>query len=127
MEQIGNKKIFNFYGETDIPKHLIGFVGQYEQPLFAVKTVRDVALFTDKKILLCDKQGITGKKVEYYAVPYSKIVTYAIETAGHFDMDSEIKLFLTGGIEVEMKFLKGKNMDLLLKKVFDAINNYVTM
>ena len=42
-------------------------------------------------------------------------------------MDSEIKLFLTGGIEVEMKFLKGKNMDLLLKKVFDVINNYVTM
>lgn len=127
METMENKKVFNFYGETEIPKHIMAFVGQYEQPLFAVKTVRDVALFTDKKILLCDKQGITGKKVEYYAVPYSKIVTYAIETAGHFDMDSEIKLFLTGGIEIEMNFLRGKNMDLLLKKVFDVINNYVTM
>ena len=84
-----NKRVFNFYGEVEIPKSLLYFVSRNEQPLFAVKTVRDAALFTDKKILICDKQGITGKKTEYYAIPYSKIVTYAIETAGHFDMDSE--------------------------------------
>ena len=95
-----NKRVFNFYGEVEIPKSLLYFVSRNEQPLFAVKTVRDAALFTDKKILICDKQGITGKKTEYYAIPYSKIVTYAIETAGHCDMDSEIKLFLTGGIEI---------------------------
>lgn len=122
-----NKRVFNFYGEVEIPKSLLYFVSRNEQPLFSVKTVRDAALFTDKKILICDKQGITGKKTEYYAIPYSKIVTYAIETAGHFDMDSEIKLFLTGGIEIEMNFLRGKNMDQLLKKVFNVINEYVTL
>lgn len=98
-----NKRVFNFYGEVEIPKSLLYFVSRNEQPLFAVKTVRDAALFTDKKILICDKQGITGKKTEYYAIPYSKIVTYAIETAGHFDMDQ------------------------LLKKVFNVINEYVTL
>ena len=103
------------------------FVGSNEKPLFAVKTVRDAALFTDKKVLICDKQGITGKKTEYYAIPYNKIVTYSIETAGHFDIDSEIKLFLTGGIEIEMQFLRGKNMDQLLKKVFSVINEYATL
>ena len=113
--------------EIEIPNSLMSFLGRNEQPLFAVKTVRDAAMFTDKKILICDKQGITGKKTEYYAIPYSKIVTYAIETAGHFDLDSEIKLFLTGGIEIEMKFLRGKNMDELLKRVFNVINEYVTM
>ena len=122
-----NKRVFNFYGEVEIPKSLLYFVSRNEQPLFTVKTVRDAALFTDKKILICDKQGITGKKTEYYAIPYSKIVTYAIETAGHFDMDSEIKLFLTGGIEIEMNLLRGKNMDQLLKKVFNVINEYVTL
>lgn len=122
-----NKRVFNFYGEVEIPKSLLYFVSRNEQPLFAVKTVRDAALFTDKKILICDKQWITGKKTEYYAIPYSKIVTYAIETAGHFDMDSEIKLFLNGGIEIEMNFLRGKNMDQLLKKVFNVINEYVTL
>ena len=58
---------------------------------------------------------------------YNKIVTYAIETAGHFDIDSEIKLTLTGGIEIEMQFLRGKNMDQLLRKVFNIINEYVTL
>ena len=127
MAEIGNKKEFNFYGETDIPKSILDFVSVNEEPLFAVKTVRDVALFTNKKILLCDKQGITGKKTEYYAVPYKNIITYAIETAGHFDLDSEIKLTLSGGIEVEMKFLKGRNMDNLLKRVFNVINEYATI
>lgn len=127
MEEINRKRVFNFYGEIEIPKSLMAFVGRNEQPLFAVKTVRDAALFTNKKVLICDKQGITGKKTEYYAIPYSKIVTYAIETAGHFDIDSEIKLFLNGGIEIEMQFLKGKNMDQLLGKVFNVINEYVTI
>lgn len=127
MENQNNKRVFNFYGEVDIPKSLLSFVSKNESPLFAVKTVRDAALFTDKKVLICDKQGITGKKTEYYAIPYSKIVTYTIETAGHFDMDSEIKLFLTSGIEIEMNFLKGKNMDQLIKKVFNIINEYATL
>ena len=122
-----NKRVFNFYGEIEIPQSLMAFVSRNEQALFAVKTVRDAALFTDKKVLICDKQGITGKKTEYYAIPYNKIVTYAIETAGHFDIDSEIKLTLTGGIEIEMQFLRGKNMDQLLRKVFNIINEYVTL
>lgn len=126
MEE-NNKRVFNFYGEIEIPQSLMAFVSRNERALFAVKTVRDAALFTDKKVLICDKQGITGKKTEYYAIPYNKIVTYAIETAGHFDIDSEIKLFLTGGIEIEMQFLKGKNMDQLLGKVFNVINEYVTL
>ncbi|WP_195963944.1 PH domain-containing protein [Clostridium cuniculi] len=126
MEE-NNKRVFNFYGEIEIPQSLMAFVSRNERALFAVKTVRDAALFTDKKVLICDKQGITGKKTEYYAIPYNKIVTYAIETAGHFDIDSEIKLFLTGGIEIEMQFLRGKNMDQLLGKVFNVINEYVTL
>ena len=126
MEE-SSKRVFNFYGEIEIPQSLMSFVGRNEQALFAVKTVRDAALFTDKKVLICDKQGITGKKTEYYAIPYNKIVTYAIETAGHFDIDSEIKLFLTGGIEIEMQFLRGKNMDQLLRKVFNLINEYATL
>ncbi|WP_297713602.1 PH domain-containing protein [Clostridium sp.] len=126
MEE-NNKRVFNFYGEIEIPQSLMAFVSRNERALFAVKTVRDAALFTNKKVLICDKQGITGKKTEYYAIPYNKIVTYAIETAGHFDIDSEIKLFLTGGIEIEMQFLRGKNMDQLLGKVFNVINEYVTL
>lgn len=118
------KKTFTFLSTIDFPDSLKPYIHPSEQVQFAAKTLRDVAVFTDKRILIADKQGITGKKIEYYSLPLRNIVTYAIETAGTFDLDSEIKLVLTGGVEVELKFLKGKAMDELLMKVYALINHY---
>ena len=73
---------YTFYSEVPIPDHLKKMLSPNEQALFAVKTIRDTAVFTDKRILIADKQGLTGKKVEYCSIPYKSVVTYAIETAG---------------------------------------------
>ncbi len=62
----------------------------------AFKLVRDLIVFTDKRLLLVDKQGITGKKVEYHSVPYKAISHFSIETAGHFDLDAELKIWISG-------------------------------
>lgn len=75
--------------------------------------------------MIADKQGITGKKIEYFSLPFRNIVTYAIETAGTFDLDSEIKLVLAGGIEIELKFMKDATMNELLLKTYHLINNFV--
>lgn len=56
--------------------------------------VRGLFVFSDKGIILLDKQGLTGKKPLVLSVPYSKITKYALETAGHFDLDAEIKLWV---------------------------------
>lgn len=125
MAEILNKRVFNFYGEIQAPEELNKFINNNEKTLFAIKTFRDAAIITDKKILICDKQGLTDKKVEYFVIPYSKIVTYSIETSGRFDLDSEIKLTLSGGLEIELQFLKDKNMNDLLFKVFKVIDEYV--
>jgi hypothetical protein len=58
--------------------------------------MRDYFLFTDKRLILVDKQGITGKKVEYHSFPYRSITHFSIETAGSFDMDAELKIYLSG-------------------------------
>lgn len=116
---------YTFYSEIAIPDHLLRMISEKETPLFAVKTVRDAALFTDKRILIADKQGITGRKVEYYTIPYKSVITYAIETAGTFDLDSEIKLWLSGGKSIELQFMKDKNMNELLFKVYHILSNYV--
>ncbi len=58
--------------------------------------VRDVFLFTDRRLLLVDKQGLTGKKVEYHSLPYKSITHFAVETAGHLDLDAELKVWLSG-------------------------------
>ena len=125
MADISLNKIFTFYNEIPIPDSLNDFISDKEKVSFAVKTIRDVAIFTDKRILVADKQGITGKKIEYYTIPYKNIVTYAIETAGRLDLDSEIKLVLSGGISIELRFMKDKNMDNLLLRVYNLINNYI--
>ena len=56
----------------------------------AFKVVRDLFVFTDKRLILVDKQGLTSRKVDYLVVPYRAITSYSIETAGTLDMDSEL-------------------------------------
>ncbi len=58
--------------------------------------VRDLMVFTDRRLLLVNKQGLTGSKVEYLSIPYRAIVMYSLETAGHFDLDAELKLWISG-------------------------------
>ena len=62
-------------------------------------------VFTNKRLILVDKQGMTGNKIEYHSVPYKSVIHFSIETAGNFDRDSELKLYITGGqmIEKELK------------------------
>ena len=62
----------------------------------AFKVIRDMYIFTSGRLLLIDKQGMTGKKVDYLTIPYKSITTFSVETAGHFDMDSELNLWVSG-------------------------------
>lgn len=118
---------FVFYGKESPTPEIQRLLHASEELQFCVKTFRDVAAFTDKRILIVDRQGITGKKIEYFSVPYRSIVTYAIETAGALDLDAEIKLVLSGGIVLELSFLKDKEnqMEELLFQVYDLITQYV--
>lgn len=58
--------------------------------------IRDLIVFTDRRLILVNKQGVTGSKVEYLSVPYRSIVMFAVETAGHFDMEAELRLWVSG-------------------------------
>lgn len=120
-------KSFLFYGKDSPTPEIKRLLHSSEELQFCVKTFRDVAAFTDKRILIVDRQGITGKKIEYFSVPYRSIVTYAIETAGTLDLDAEIKLVLSGGIVLELNFFKDKEnqMEELLFQVYDLITQYV--
>lgn len=67
-----------------------------EQVEKAYRLIRDMFLFTNKRLVLVDKQGMTGHKVEYHSIPYRSITHFSIETAGHFDLDAELKIWITG-------------------------------
>ena len=62
----------------------------------AYQLIRDYFVFTDKRLVLVDKQGITGSKVEYHSIPYKSITHFSVETAGTFDLDAELKIWISG-------------------------------
>lgn len=62
----------------------------------AFKIIRDTMVFTDKRLILIDKQGLTGSKRAIHSIPYRAITSFTIETAGRFDADSEMTLFISG-------------------------------
>ncbi len=85
--------------------------------------LRDYFVFTNKRLLLVDKQGMTGKKVEYHSIPYENIRHFSIETAGTFDADSELKLWIAGlNAPLEKEFGK-KGSDIL--KVQKTLAQYL--
>lgn len=63
---------------------------------FAFSSMRDKLVFTNKRIIAVNTQGITGKKVDYTSIPYPKIQVFSIETSGTFDLDSELDITISG-------------------------------
>lgn len=77
----------------------------------AYQLFRDSFLFTSKRLILVDKQGLTGNKVEYHSIPYRSITHFSIETAGSFDLDAELKIWITGApAPIQKKFTKKLNI-----------------
>ncbi|MFC3692179.1 PH domain-containing protein [Chenggangzhangella methanolivorans] len=62
----------------------------------AYKVIRDLFVFTDKRLILIDKQGVTGRKTDFHSIPYRAITQFSVETAGTFDLDAEMKIWISG-------------------------------
>lgn len=98
-------------------------LGQGEQVQAAYLLIRDTIMFTNRRLILVDKQGVTGKKVEYHSIPYRSITHFAVETAGHFDLDGELKIWLSGSeVPLTKKFTKGVD----IYEVQAILTQYVT-
>ena len=80
----------------------------------AYQLIRDLFVFTNKRLILVDKQGLTGHKVEYHSLPYRSITHFSVETAGHFDLDAELKIWISGSpMPIQKRFNKNLNIYLV--------------
>lgn len=70
----------------------------------AFKSVRDQVIFTNKRVIAVNVQGITGKKKDFTSLPYSKIQAFSVETAGTLDFDTEMELWFSGLGKVHFDF-----------------------
>lgn len=91
--------IFGNAREVDLAslqKDLAAVLVEGEQLVKGYRIVRDLFIFTDRRLILIDKQGVTGRKAEYHSIPYKSISHFSVETAGSFDMDAEMKIYISG-------------------------------
>lgn len=83
-----------------------------EQVDLAFALIRDLIVFTEKRLILVDKQGVTGKKTSYKSIPYRSISRFTVETSGHFDLDAELKIWISSAMEPAeiLQFKSDKNI-----------------
>ena len=86
------------------------FLTPGENILQAFQTVRDQVIFTSKRILTVNVQGLTGKKISYLSYPYSKVQYFGVETAGMLDIDSELVLAFSNGAKLQFDFKSHVNI-----------------
>ena len=92
-----------------------------EQVLGSYTTLRDYVVFTDKRVIAVNAQGVTGAKRDFTSLPYSRVTTFSIETAGVLDIDSELELYFSGVGKVRFEFFGSSN----IVEIGRAISTYV--
>ena len=88
----------------------------------AFKIVRDMLVFTNKRLIIVDKQGLTSSKVEYLSIPYKSITRFSKESGGMLDLDAELNIWVTGQVEpIQKQFKKDNNINL----VYQLLSAYI--
>lgn len=120
---IGDSNTFNLkqIDLSKVRKEVFDFLVADEDLIQAFETIRDQVVFTTKRILVLNVQGITGKKKSYISYPYSKVQYFGIETAGVLDIDSELLLAFNDGSKLSFDFKS--NVD--ITKISKCIAQFV--
>ena len=92
-----------------------------EEIIASYQSIRDGVVFTNLRIITINIQGITGKKKDFTSLPYSKIQAFSVETAGAFDLDSELELWFSGMGRVKLEFIGATDVAYLCKMISQRV------
>ena len=92
-----------------------------EEIIQSFRGIRDGVVFTNKRIITINVQGITGKKKDFTSLPYSKIQAYSVESAGVFDLDSELDLWFSGMGRVRFEFVARANVSEICRIISERV------
>lgn len=121
MPEISGSLIWTLVKECSIPEDVNDLLVDGEKAVAAYKTSRDNAIFTTKRLIVRDVQGLRGKKVEIYSLPYSSIIMWSSENAGGFlDYNAEIELWTKAG-NIKVNLNKGIDIRRFDKLIADAL------
>lgn len=83
------------------------------------QTIRDGVVFTNKRLIIINVQGVTGKKKDVISLPYNKIHAFSVETTGVFDIDSEVELWFSEIGKIKLEFSGGTDVVEICKTISD--------
>ena len=106
---------------NQIRSEVIDFMVDGEEIIQCFRTIRDQVIFTNKRAFVVNVQGLTGKKGAYFSYPYSKVITFGIQTAGVLDIDSELMLTMKSGAHLKFNFKS--HVD--IKQIIANIQGYI--
>lgn len=113
--------MWTFMTECAIPNDVDDLLKDGEKAIAAYKTIRDSAIFTNKRLIVRDAQGITGKKVEIYSLPYSSINMWSTENSGKLlDLNAEVELWTRAG-NIKINLQKGVDIRKFDKLIASAV------
>ncbi|MBP3285287.1 MAG: PH domain-containing protein [Clostridia bacterium] len=118
-----NKKIFKLNREelkNALPV-VTKLLTEGEMVIDSYVSMRDRVVFTNKRVIAVNVQGLTGTKKCFTSIPYNKIQFYSVETSGTLDLDAELELYLAGGMNVKFEFFGKNNIQELCKIISDLI------
>lgn len=92
-----------------------------EQIIQSFRGIRDGVVFTTKRIITINVQGLTGKKKDFTSLPYSKIQAYSVETAGLLDLDSELDLWFSGMGRVRFEFIGNADISAICRMISERV------
>ena len=106
-----------------VERELENILTPTENVELAFSLIRDLIVFTDGRLILVDKQGMTGKKTAYKSYPYRSISRFSVETAGHFDLDAELKIWVSSAEEPAeiLTFRSDKSVIAIQKALADSL------
>jgi hypothetical protein len=93
-----------------------------EELVAAYRLVRDLIVFTTKRLILVDKMGLSGNKVEYQSIPFNRIVRFSKESAGFLDHDAELRIWVHGQeLPIKKEFRKDSNINAVYRLLGEAV------
>ena len=97
------RRIWSFIEKAEPAQEMLSVLVPGEEILQCYKTNRDMSALTNKRIIIFDRQGLTGKKIEIYSIPYRSIDMWSTENAGKlFDIDAELELWIKSVTSVNL-------------------------
>ena len=104
MIDFNNKGLFKLKQNEEFAERVAPLLIEGEQVIDAYKSMRDGVVFTNKRIIAINVQGLTGSKKDFTSLPYRNIVAYSVETSGTFDLDCELQLYFSSLGQVTFEF-----------------------